>query len=138
MKFIVNTIIYSHILLDELSQPSDISLVGVSPGELIFEWSSVTHNCLSILYSIMMTSPGCGNCPTIVNSTTTTCLIDQMQTDEVRTCTFRVQGILCGNISGPSSEAAFRLQGTYVIINVAQLYIWSVHKLVIAITVVSR
>jgi hypothetical protein len=95
----------------------------------------VTHNCSSILYSTMMTSPGCGNCPTIVNSTSTTCSINQLQAIEVRMCTFRVQGILCGNISGPSSEADFRLQGTYVIINVSQLYGAYMCKLVIAITI---
>ena len=107
------------IYLDELSQPSNISLVGVSPSELVFEWSSVTHNCASILYNVMMTNPGCGNCATTVNSTTISCSIGQLVANEVRMCTIRVQGagVLCGNnVSGPSSEAHFRLQGTYIII----------------------
>ena len=73
----------------------------------------MTHNCAAILYNVTMTGSGCGNCPPIVDNPTATCSIDQLLGSEVRICTFRVQGILCGNISGPSSEAAFRLQGTY-------------------------
>ena len=121
MNVIVNTTDIFSIYLDELSQPSNnISLVGVSPSELVFEWSSVTHDCaVVILYSIMITNPGCSNCPTIVNSTTTSCSIDQLVANEVHMCTIHVQGtgVLCGNnVSGPSSEAHFKLQGTYIII----------------------
>ena len=119
MKVIVNNTDIFSIYLDELSRPSNISLVGVYPSELVFEWNSVTHNCAAILYSVMITNPDCGNCATTVNSTTISCSIGQLVANEVRMCTIRVQGagVLCGNnISGPSSEAHFRLQGTYIII----------------------
>ena len=75
----------------------------------------MTHNCAEILYSVMITNPCCFNCVTTINSTT----IGQLVANEVRMCTIRVQGagVLCGNnISGPSSEAHSRLQGTYIII----------------------
>lgn len=100
---------YSHI--DELPPPSNISLAGAIPSELIFEWSSVTHDCSALHYNIM-TSAGCGNCPSVANSTNATCSIQQLQPDEVRLCNFSVQAVLCDSIFGQSGEANFRLKGT--------------------------
>ena len=102
---------YSHILLDELSRPSNVSLVGATPNYLTFKWGSVTHSCSTLLYNITMTGPNCGTCPSIVSSTTTNCSIEPLQPGEVRVCTFRVQGVLCGNVSGPSNEINVTLQG---------------------------
>ena len=103
---------YLHIPLDDLSQPTNISLVKASPSELMFKWSSVTHDCSALHYDIMMTSTDCGNCPMIVNHTTAICAIQKLQPNEVRMCSFRVQAVLCDNIFGQSGEASFRLKGT--------------------------
>lgn len=102
------------LLIDELPLPQNISLVGASPSELTFKWDPVTHNCSALHYNIMMTGASCGSCPMITNSTTVTCLIQQLQQNEVRLCTFRVQGVLCGNISGQPNEANFSLRGIHV------------------------
>ena len=100
--------------IEELPSPHDISLVEASSSELTFEWSSVTHDCSAIHYNIMTTGADCGSCPTIANSTTATCSIQQLQPDEVRSCSFSVQAVLCDSIFGQSYEVNFELKGIIV------------------------
>ena len=102
----------SHI--DELSPPDNISLSGASPSKLVFEWSSVTHDCSALNYNIM-TSTGCGTCPTSASSNTATCSIHRLQPNEVRLCSFRVQAVLCNSTSGQLGNANFTLKGTKLI-----------------------
>ena len=99
----------------ELSPPSNISLIGASPSELNFEWNSVTHDCSALHYSIL-TSTGCGTCPTIASSNNATCSIQQLQPNEIRSCRFHVQAVLCSSMSGQLGNANFTLKGTQLIL----------------------
>ena len=91
-----------------------MSLTGATPSELMFNWSSVTHDCAALHYDIF--TSGCGDCPTIANGTNATCSIQQLQPNEVRSCNFSVRAVLCDSMLGQSSEAIFRLKGTYIIV----------------------
>ena len=69
----------------------------------------MTHDCSALHYSIITSQ--CGDCPTIANNTSATCSIQPLQPDEVRSCSFRVQAVLCNSISGQLGDANFILKG---------------------------
>ena len=87
---------------DQLSPPRNISIT-ISPDQLIFIWSPVTHNCSAITYNII-SAPDCGNCQSTTNSTSATCIIQRLVPNEERICTVRVQAIVCDNIQGKESD----------------------------------
>ena len=70
---------------------------------LIIKWNPVVPDCSAIHYNILASS--CGSCPTTTNHTNITC------TDTVLTnnsmCTFTIQTVVCGNISGNSSAIMY-------------------------------
>ena len=69
-----------------------------SSRELTFSWSPVAPDCPAIHYNILASN--CGSCPTTTNHTTVTCT-DVPANDSV--CTFAVQTVVCGNITGDTS-----------------------------------
>jgi hypothetical protein len=65
----------------------------------VFNWNPISTHCPAIQYKIIASN--CGNCPTITNHTTVTCTnvpIDGSM------CTFAVQSVVCGNVSGNMSD----------------------------------
>ena len=67
--------------------------------ELAFVWSPVAPDCPAIHYNILASN--CGSCPTTTNHTNATCT-DVPTNGSV--CTFAVQTVACGNITGNESE----------------------------------
>ena len=63
-----------------------------------FSWSSVVLDCPAMRFNILASN--CGSCPTTTNHTTVTCT--DVPTNH-STCTFAVQTVICGNISGKFS-----------------------------------
>ena len=92
-------------MIGELSPPTNVSLTEVSPYQLVFNWMPVTHNCSSITYNII-SSTGCGDCPTRVNDTNANCLIEPLIPSEKRRCVFGVRAFLCDDIRGEQSDLA--------------------------------
>ena len=70
-------------------------------GHLTFNWSSVSPDCprSSIHYNILASN--CGSCPTTTNHTTVTCTDVPIINGSM--CTFAVQTVVCGNITGNRS-----------------------------------
>ena len=64
-----------------------------------FLWSPVAPDCPAIHYNILASN--CGSCPTTTNHTTVTCT-DIPINDSV--CTLSVQTVVCGNITGNTSD----------------------------------
>ena len=73
--------------------------------ELTFNWSSVAPDCPTIHYNILASN--CGSCPTTTNCTTATCTDIPI---DGSVCTFAVQTVVCGNITGNRSNPA---RGTF-------------------------
>ena len=67
--------------------------------QLTFNWSTVSTDCPAIHYNIL--SSNCGSCPTTTNHTTVIC-VDIPTNSSV--CTFAVQSVVCGNITGQRSN----------------------------------
>ena len=65
-------------------------------GKLTFSWSTV---CPDIRYNILASN--CGSCPTTTNHTNVTCT--NVPTNN-SACTFTIQTVVCGNISGQISN----------------------------------
>ena len=72
----------------------------------------MTHDCSPLHYNIIASE--CGDCPTIANSTTATCSIQQLQLNEVCSCSFRVQTVSCDGSFGQSGDVNFRLKGKLI------------------------
>ena len=71
------------------------------PSNMItFTWNTNSPDCPAIHYNILASN--CGSCPTTTNYTTVTCT--DVPTDGSM-CTFAVQTVVCGNITGESSQA---------------------------------
>ena len=100
--------------------PNDIRLIQVQPGQITFNWTSVDAQCDSVSYNII--SSNCGHCPSTTSNTNITCR-DTVASGQV--CTFIVQAVVCGNITGNQSSP------TSVIMKGALLYYCSVHLLLV-------
>ena len=64
-------------------------------------WNTTSPDCPSIHYNILASK--CGSCPTTTNYTSVTCT--DIPTDG-SICTFAVQTVVCGNITGESSQVS--------------------------------
>ena len=84
-----------------LSAPNKLytSNADFSQQEITFSWSPVVSDCPAIYYNIP--SSNCGSCPTTTNHTTVTCT-DVPTNGSV--CTFALQTVVCGNITGNESN----------------------------------
>ena len=94
-----------------------MTLTDATPHQLTFSWTAVVHECPSVNYTL--TTSSCGDCPSTIDTPTTTCRI---QPGEPRTCIASVQAVVCDGILGePSMASTFRLKG---INNTANVYIY--------------
>lgn len=75
-------------------------LIHVQPGQLTFNWTSVDAQCDTVSYNII--SSNCGRCPTATANTTVTCT-DIVIVASMQVCTFIVQTVVCGNLTGNRS-----------------------------------
>ena len=68
--------------------------------QITFTWSSITteSDCSAVHYNILASN--CGSCPTTTNHTTVICT--DVSTNGSM-CTFAVQTVVCGNITGNRS-----------------------------------
>ena len=99
---ITKKIIQHHdIITGSLSPPEQLHISGIdfSSRKLTFAWSSVSPDCPADHYNILASN--CGSCPTTTNHTTVTC-IDVPTNGSV--CTFALQTVVCGNITGIESD----------------------------------
>ena len=80
--------------------PDEISLALVNFGrkEITFSWSPVAPDCPYIIYYNILAS-NCGSCPTTTNVTCT----DLPDDDSM--CSFAIQTVVCGNITGNWSKS---------------------------------
>ena len=115
-----------------------MSNVDFVPRQLTFNWSSVSPECPSnsIHYNILVSN--CGSCPTTTNYTTVTCT--DVPTDG-SVCTFAIQIVICGNITGNMS-VPIRVNTHVQYKNLTQnsgmhnsLYITSISSLVTALII---
>lgn len=75
--------------------PSNIQLIGVSPEQLVFNWTTVDSNCSTLKYNV---ESNCGTCPDIVEKTvnSATCSIDlSAVTNNMMLCSFGVLNVIC-------------------------------------------
>ena len=79
--------------------PNDVRLSHVQPGQLTFNWSSPDVQCDSLSYKIITLN--CGRCPSVTTNTTVTCT-SVVASGQV--CTFVVQTVVCGNLTGNMSD----------------------------------
>lgn len=89
----------TNVYIDPFTPPNDIRLVDVQPQQVTFNWTAVDMLCQMVVYKIF--SFNCGRCPPESASTSVTC------TDVIasgRVCTFNVQPVVCGNITGNLSN----------------------------------
>jgi hypothetical protein len=77
----------------------EISNADFSLREFTFSWSPVVPDSPAIHYNILASN--CGSCPTTTNHTSITCT-DIPTNDSI--CTFAVQTVVCGNITGNTSD----------------------------------
>ena len=76
-----------------------IRAANFASKELTFSWSPVAPDCPAVHYNILASN--CGNCPTFTSHTNVTCT--DVPTDGSN-CTFAVQTVACGNLTGNVSE----------------------------------
>ena len=79
--------------------PPNINNVDYSSTELTFAWSPVAPDCPAIHYKILASN--CGSCPNTTNHNAVPCT--DVSTDGSE-CTFAVQTVICGNITGNASN----------------------------------
>ena len=65
----------------------------------VFNWNAHSSNCSAVHYNIL--SSNCGSCPTTTNHTSVTCT--GVPTGG-NMCTFSVQTVVCGNLTGELSQ----------------------------------
>ena len=97
--------IFTYLLLEAepLPPPSDISWERLGAEQLMFSWSPVVSNCVSISYNIL--DSHCGVCPNSTVDTNITC--NNVSTRHLSMCMLAVQTIVCGNISGKWSTRVY-------------------------------
>ena len=59
------------------------------------------HNC-SVAYNFSATD--CGDCPTIINSTSANCLLQRLKLSQEHTCTVSVNTVVCEDFHGEQSN----------------------------------
>ena len=71
---------------------------------VLFCWSSVNTNCPAVHYNIL--SSNCGSCPMNTTNATVTCndVLNEADNSQVGMCSFAVQTVMCGNITGTISD----------------------------------
>jgi hypothetical protein len=85
-----------------LPPPNEIQIsIDFSLRELTFSWSPVAPDCPAIHYNILASN--CGSCPTTTNHTNATCTNLNVSLNDT-VCTFAVQTVVCGNITGNVSD----------------------------------
>ena len=102
------------ILTDPFPPPNDTTINGIMEDMdrnmiLIFTWSPVVLNCLSLHYVI---TSNCGSCPNTTVMTTITCrgvLVGEQ-------CTFTLRSGVCSSIVGNASTISVDLKGMYICI----------------------
>ena len=103
-----------------LPPPYGVSWMATRPGQITFDWSPVAPNCSAIHYNILALN--CGNCPTVTANTTITCV--DVPTDG-SVCTFALETVICGNITGSKSDPVYVQQnGSLINTLYALCYIW--------------
>ena len=97
----ITLIVHNYNYVDEYPPPEKLtlSLVNLGLKQIAFTWSPVAPNCHTIHYNILASN--CGNCPTNTTETTVTCT--DVPTDRSM-CSFGVQTVIRGNITGNVSE----------------------------------
>ena len=103
-RFLYHCIIHKSIDFASGSPPASISsATTLSQFYAIraFIWNAHSPGCSAIHYNILASN--CGSCPTTTNHTNVTCT--DVPTDG-STCTFAVQTILSGNITGESNQVS--------------------------------
>ena len=116
---------------DLLLPPNNILISGVdiSQQQLTFTWSPVVPDCPAIHYNILASN--CGSCPTTTNHTTATCI--DIPTIGSTSCNFAIQAVVCGNISGNTSDPIIAQTG--IPTDIINVYIASISSLATALTV---
>ena len=86
----------------DIGPPNDLHISHIDIGliQLTFSWSPVAPDCPAIYYNILASN--CGSCPTTTNHTNVTCT--DVPTDG-KECTFAVQTVICGNITGNENNS---------------------------------
>ena len=87
-----------------LPPPNDVQISYIGYRKLIFSWNSVLPTCQALYYKINATN--CGECPNTTDSTSVTCKLPP-KSNLQQTCMFKVKTMVCGNISGVSSDPIF-------------------------------
>ena len=87
--------------IDQLSLPDKvyISVADFKSKRFTFSWSPVTTDCSMLHYKIIASN--CGSCPTNTTLTNVTCT--GVPTDS-SVCTFTIHTVVCGNITGVTSD----------------------------------
>ena len=78
----------------------NVNLSDLGLRQLQFSWNPVVPDCPDIHYNILASN--CGSCPTTTNHTNVTC-IDKL-TQRNSFCTFALQTVVCGDITGSLSN----------------------------------
>ena len=88
--------------LYDIAPPNDLRISHIDIGliQLTFSWGPVAPDCPVVSYNILASN--CGSCPTTTNHTTATCT--DVPTD-AKECTFAVQIVVCGNITGSKNNS---------------------------------
>ena len=89
-------------ITESFHPPNDVRLSHVQPGQLTFNWSSPDVQCDSVSYKIITSN--CGRCPPVTTNTTVTCT-SVVASGQV--CTFVVQTVVCGNLTGNMSDPIY-------------------------------
>ena len=82
-----------------LPPPYDVSWMAARPGQITFDWNPIAPKCSVVHYNIFAFN--CGSCPTVTTNTTITCV--DVPTDG-SICTFALETVICGNITGSKSD----------------------------------
>ena len=103
MRYVyINTYFFCNLALRNvpLADNVHISAIDFDSRQLKFSWSPVAPDCPAIHYNILASN--CGSCPTTTNHTNVTCT--NIPSNSSSKCTFAVQTVACGNITGNTSE----------------------------------
>ena len=76
----------------------------------MFTWNSADNDCSSINY--LLTSNGCGACPSSTKTTNVTCSTSAMDlTNGITMCNLNVRSEVCDHVSNHSNQISVRLKG---------------------------
>ena len=80
--------------------PINVSAQCINNHQINFTWNEPDTNCSAIHYNII--SQNCGTCPNKTVSSTASCS-DVAANQTAITCSFAVQTVVCGNMTGNES-----------------------------------